>query len=125
MALKQKIRNRQGGFIVSAELMLITTILVIGMIVGLVAVRDAMVAEMHDIAEALGEMDQSFAFPGLIDPATGANTQGSSFQDQDDAIGGPGANSNVGNAQLGGDDFGIDFVTPDDDEGGAQLIDGQ
>ena len=118
MALKQKIRNRQGGFIVSAELALITTILVIGLIVGLVAVRDSLVAELHDIAEAIGELDQSYNFAGLTDAGTAAQTQGSNFTDADDNIGTP-AGASTGGATIGGDDTEVDYLVPDGDEGGT------
>ena len=114
MTLRQKVQNRQGGFIVSIELMLIATILVIGMIVGMVAVRDAMVAELHDVAEALGEMDQSFVFQGLRDPQNGAATSPSSFNDEVDDLTDGGTNQ--GGATLGGDDVGLDFVAPDGEE---------
>lgn len=122
MALKQKIRNRQGGFIVSLEMALIATILGIGLIVGMVAIQHAMVAEMHDIAEALGELDQSFVFPGITDAGTGAETEGSSFQDADDTgSGAPGIFAE--NAGIGGDDTQIDYNDPDGDEGGVVYTD--
>ena len=54
-------KNKKSGFIVTAELVFIATILVIGMLVGLVVVRDSVVAEMEDIAESIGDMDQSWA----------------------------------------------------------------
>ncbi len=113
MALKQKLRNRQSGFIVSAELALITTILVIGLIVGLVAVRDALVAELHDVAEAIGELDQAFTFEGVLDPITNAATQGSVFADEQDSTGG-----GVGNGYAGaaGDNNPIVFSLPPVDE---------
>lgn len=116
MALKQKLRNRQGGFIVSAELALITTILVIGLIVGLVAVRDSLVAELHDIAEALGELDQSFNFQGIVDPSTGATTEGSNFEDLNDVQGlAPGPFG--GGAGIGADDAPVFYLPADDVEG--------
>ena len=43
----------EAGFIVSTELILIATILVIGMLVGLVSVRDQVVQELADVAEAI------------------------------------------------------------------------
>ncbi len=41
------LRNRQRGFIITVELLLIVTILVIGSIVGLVAIRDALVKRVE------------------------------------------------------------------------------
>lgn len=83
-------RNKQAGFIVSAELMLIATILVIGLIVGWVAVRDALTAELHDVAESLGGVNQSFDYQGIEDVGTTASAAGSLFVDQVDAVAGDG-----------------------------------
>lgn len=63
----KKQQKKQAGFIVSAELILIATILVIGLIVGMTAVRDATVAELEDVAEAIGALDQSYTFFGVQD----------------------------------------------------------
>lgn len=71
--------NEQDGAIVSAELMLIATILVIGMIVGLKSVRDAVVTELADVAQAFANMNQSFSFTGTC--GHGAFTAGSQFTD--------------------------------------------
>lgn len=111
MALKKKLRNRQGGFIVSAELALITTILVIGLIVGMVAVRDALVAELHDIAEGIGELDQSFTFNGINNADGASQTEGTVFIDEvDDSGVGPGAT--VGDAGMGGDNIALNYPAP-------------
>ena len=59
--------KKQAGFIVSIELILIATILVIGLIVGMTALRDATVAEYEDVAEAIGALDQSYQFFGVQD----------------------------------------------------------
>ena len=60
-----KLWNDEAGFIVSAELVLIATILVLGMIVGLVSVRDQVVQELGDIALAIGFINQSYSFSGI------------------------------------------------------------
>ena len=60
-----KLWNDEAGFIVSAELVLIATILVLGMIVGLVSVRDQVVQELGDIALAFGVINQSYSFSGI------------------------------------------------------------
>ena len=72
--------NEQDGAIVSAELMLIATILVIGVIVGLKSVRDSVVTELADVAQAFANINQSFSFSGTCGHA--AFTGGSSFGDQ-------------------------------------------
>ena len=53
-----------GGFIISAELVLIATILVIGLIVGLVSIRNQVVQELVDVGQAIGSICQSYAYAG-------------------------------------------------------------
>ena len=55
----------EAGFIVSAELVLIATLVVIGLIVGLSQIQHAVVEEMNDIAHAIGSLNQSFYFTGF------------------------------------------------------------
>ncbi|AMO69262.1 hypothetical protein DOK_06335 [gamma proteobacterium BDW918] len=100
---KSSIRNKkQGGFIMTTELVLLTTTMVVGMIVGLVSMRDSVNAEMEDVAEAIGALDQSYAFDGIKNNQNTAVIAGSGFDDAIDA--------------LAGDDTGFTFVV-DSDEG--------
>jgi Flp pilus assembly pilin Flp len=69
----------QNGAIVSSELVLIATILVLGMIVGLAALRDSVVQELGDIAGALGNLNQSYNFGGVTSCC--ASVAGSRFTD--------------------------------------------
>lgn len=55
----------EAGFILSAELVLIATLLVIGLVVGLSEVQHAVVQELNDVAEAIGSMNQSFSYSGF------------------------------------------------------------
>jgi Flp pilus assembly pilin Flp len=74
----------EGGAILSAELILIMTILVIGLIVGLKTLQDAVVTELADVAQAIGALNQSYSFTGFQDTGCGttlAMTPGSSFTD--------------------------------------------
>ena len=76
-------KQKKGGFILTSELVLIATVLVIGMLVGLVVVRDAVVHEMEDVAEAIGAMQQSYTFNGIQTDANASVplTAGSSWTD--------------------------------------------
>lgn len=58
--------NDNNGVILSAELVLIGTILVIGMLVGLVELQCAVVAELSDLGDAIGNFDQSYQTSGLV-----------------------------------------------------------
>ncbi len=57
--------NDENGFVVSAELILVSTIVVLGLIVGLVEVRQAISEELEDVAAAIGSMNQSYTYAGL------------------------------------------------------------
>lgn len=61
----QKLIDDDRGFIVTIELILIATILVIGLIAGLTAVRDAVVSELSDVAGAVQDLNQSYQFAGV------------------------------------------------------------
>lgn len=61
----KSIWNDEAGVVISAELVLIGTILVIGMIVGLVELQCAVVGELSDLGDAIGNLDQSYVTSGL------------------------------------------------------------
>lgn len=83
----KKLWSDEAGFIVSAELVLIATILVLGMIVGLVSVRDQVVQELGDIALAIGVINQSYSFSGITGHSS--YTRGSQLIDTTDVCDGP------------------------------------
>src|SRR5262245_56176106 len=76
----QRLWSEQDGAIVSAEIMLVTTILVLGCIVGLKSVRDSVVTELADVAQAFANADQSFCYTGVC--GHGAETGGGQYSDQ-------------------------------------------
>ena len=55
----------EAGFVVSAELVLIATILVIGMVVGLSEVSHGVNNELNDVGDAFGSVNQSFRYSGF------------------------------------------------------------
>ena len=80
--------NDEVGFIVSAELILVATILVIGLVVGLSEVQHALVSELNDVADAVGSINQGFRFSGLSavksNDGCGSFISGSRFHDSVD-----------------------------------------
>jgi hypothetical protein len=82
MNLVTRLWNDDLGFVVSAELVLVATILVLGMIVGLVSVRDQVVQEAGDVAAAVSQLVQSYSFSGITGHT--ASTAGSRFTDRTD-----------------------------------------
>lgn len=71
----------ESGFIVSAELVLIATILVLGLIVGMSSIQNAIVFEMNNIGWAFSSLNQSFFIPGFFG-CKGAFSSGSAFFNQ-------------------------------------------
>lgn len=74
-------RIKQGGFIVTMELLLLSAILVLGLIVGMVSLRDSMLAELSDLSESIGSLNQSYNILGVNNTAGTAATAGSYWQD--------------------------------------------
>ncbi len=85
-----KLKKKMGGFVQTAELVLISTVLVTGLTVGLVNVRDAVNTELEDVAESVGALDQSYKFYGVTTSGSGAVgtanfVSGSSWTDSTDS----------------------------------------
>ena len=78
-SIMRKLFNDEAGFIVSAELVLVLTIGVLGTVVGLASFRDAISTEMCDLASAFGAMDQTFNFRSLSKPGGTAKGHGQVF----------------------------------------------
>ena len=60
----RKLFNDEAGFVVSAELALIVTLIFTAVAVGVAVARDALVTEYNDISEMIGTMDQSYNVAG-------------------------------------------------------------
>ncbi|UTW12043.1 hypothetical protein [Marinobacterium rhizophilum] len=99
--------KKQGGFVMTTELVLLVTVMVMGMVIGLVTMRDAVTAEMEDVAEAIGALDQSYAFQGIVNAENTAAVDGSIFVDAVDSV--------AGDTEV------FEFVTQDFVEGRAAL----
>lgn len=56
--------NDEAGFIVSAELVLISTIVVLGMVVGLSEVANNVNQELEDVGSAFACVQQSYQYSG-------------------------------------------------------------
>lgn len=61
----RKLADDDAGFVISAELVLVLTIAVLGMVVGLTAVRDSVTNELNDLSHAFGAVNQSYSVNGL------------------------------------------------------------
>jgi Flp pilus assembly pilin Flp len=61
----RKLFYDENGFIISAELVIVASILVVGLIVGMSEIQHAVVAELNDVADAIGSANQSYMFSGF------------------------------------------------------------
>jgi len=77
--LVRKLWKDEGGFVVSVELILIVTILVIGLVSGWTMLRDAVLAELADTANAIGSTDQSFEVSGVTYGTAGGGASSAHF----------------------------------------------
>ncbi|MCG6154210.1 hypothetical protein [Rubinisphaera margarita] len=79
----------EAGFIISAELVLIGTILILGLIVGLSSIQHAIVSELNDVGDAVGSSNQSYWYTGFSSEKGFGNgfkayTRGSAAMDEVD-----------------------------------------
>lgn len=73
------------GAVLASELLFLYTMLVVGTVSGLAAMRQAMVSEMVETANSMMSLNQSYSFSGQS--ITGvASTGGSSASDQTNAL---------------------------------------
>jgi len=81
--------NDEAGVILSAEIVLVGSILVVGMIVGLVELQSSVVDELNDLGDAIGSVNQSYAYSGNLsvknDGGAKAYTSGGQFHDTEDS----------------------------------------
>jgi hypothetical protein len=64
MRLLRQLYRDDAGFVLHVELLFILTILVIGTVTALVALRQAVIAEAVEIANAILALNDSFSFSG-------------------------------------------------------------
>ena len=117
----RKLLNDEAGFVISAELILVLTIAVLGMVVGLASMRDSLTNELNDLSAAFGALDQTYNFRSISKGATNlplskghGQVFGSGYKDFEDdcdrdcqgvrytdVCGKPDANSGSGSANEG------------------------
>ena len=62
MNILNALKNDESGFVVSAELVLVGTILVLGMIVGLTELSYNVNQELEDLGSGIGAINQTYYF---------------------------------------------------------------
>jgi len=76
----------EEGFILSTEAVLIGSITVLGLIVGLAEIRNAVVQELGDYSQAVAMLSQDYSFTSVTSTNVASNIQtaGSQFSDSID-----------------------------------------
>ncbi len=77
----------EAGAVVSGDLVLVMTFVVLGLLVGLVELQDSIVNELNDIGEAIGSLNQSYYAHGKSSSSGAVVTTfvtGSQFTDRRD-----------------------------------------
>lgn len=74
--------NDESGFIISAELVLVSTIAVLAMVVGLSEVALNVNNELEDVGSAFGALNQTYAIKGVKGHQGSAS--GTEFRDNSD-----------------------------------------
>ena len=75
--------NDESGFIISAELVLVSTIVVLGMVVGLSEVALNVNNELEDVGSAFGALNQTYVVKGIL--GCQGYSSGTEFRDNIDA----------------------------------------
>ena len=77
----------EGGFVVSSELMLMSSLVVLGLLVGLESARSAVTAELSDVVGSMQDLNQSFSVDGIV--YHNSNVAGFNFVDDIDECDSP------------------------------------
>ena len=81
--MMKKLWMDEGGAVLSAELILVMTLLLAATAVGISTLRNALVTELADVAAAIGSLNQSYTVGGITGHHSGASAQ--AFTDAQDA----------------------------------------
>jgi hypothetical protein len=76
-----------GSTLVTSEIVFLFAILVLGLITGLVALRQSVISELVETAQALMALNQSFSFSGDSNCESATPPDGSSASDTTNTIG--------------------------------------
>jgi len=82
MRIANRLWEDQNGFIVSSELVLLASVILIPLLVGMQTVRDSVVQELGDVGQGVGNLVQSYWYAGVAGHHSYAS--GSQFVDLPD-----------------------------------------
>lgn len=81
----QRLWCDEAGFVLSTELTMVTSVLVIALATGLTAVRNHVVGEFGNVANAMGQISQSYSLSGI--QGHSAATSGAGYSDAPRSVG--------------------------------------
>jgi hypothetical protein len=67
MHIIRRLWTEEDGYILSTELVLVGSLLVVGVIGGMTTMRDSLVGEMSDLSSSVSSLDQSFSVVGIVE----------------------------------------------------------
>jgi uncharacterized membrane protein YgcG len=82
MSITNRLWRDEYGFIVSSELVLMASVILIPLLVGMQTVRDSVVQELGDVGQAIGSVAQTYWYGGVAGHCS--YVSGSQFYDQPD-----------------------------------------
>lgn len=95
MSLVKRLWTEDAGFVISTEAIIILTMLICAAVVGWQSVREALVAELADIGDAIAALDQSYSFSGFTGHSASCSgsfySDNRDFCDDSDCVGADGA----------------------------------
>ena len=114
-----KLWRDESGTVLTTEVVLLTTLLIIGIVVGAKSYRDSLVTEWADYAQALANIDQSYNVPDIEGTVS---FPGSHFVDQrdfgDEGPANHGPNVDSSNGDLFGAGTAVIYAVEPPGEGG-------
>lgn len=66
LKLLRRLTDDDHGFILSAELVIVGTVLVLGLVSGLACLQQSVNCELKDVAGAVDHLNQSYSFSGIL-----------------------------------------------------------
>ena len=65
LRLANRLWHDQAGFVITTELVLLSSVVVIGLVTGLTCLRNAVTEELSDVACTISSLDQSYSYTGF------------------------------------------------------------
>lgn len=90
MSVTNASQSKQRGFAMAPELLLVSSVIFAGVTAGVTNMRDSILAETEDAAEAIGSLNQSYRYDGIRNNHGTARVGGSAFRDTMDRRAGDG-----------------------------------